>query len=76
MMEIGATCVGSIHTTFAPGSVEKGREKGYFSFGGSCVATLFQPKRVCFDDELLVHASISREVYAKMGESCGRAIEQ
>ena len=40
MMEVGATCVGGIAQTYEPGaSAQKGDDKGYFSFGGSCVAT-------------------------------------
>ena len=36
MMEIGATCVGSIVQTYEPGGmIDKGDEKGYFAFGGS-----------------------------------------
>ncbi|MGB1126875.1 MAG: phosphatidylserine decarboxylase [Opitutales bacterium] len=73
MMEIGATCVGSIHPTAGPGSVEKGDEKGYFSFGGSCTVTLFQPGRIVFEDVLLTHSAASREVYARMGEAAGRS---
>ncbi|PXA03244.1 phosphatidylserine decarboxylase [Coraliomargarita sinensis] len=71
IMEIGATCVGSIHATFAPGPVEKGQEKGYFSFGGSCVATLFQKGRLQFDEDLIEHSRQPTEVYGKVGERCG-----
>lgn len=74
VMEIGATCVGSIHSTFAPGPIEKGQEKGYFSFGGSCLVTLFQKGRIQFDDDLLQHSAQSTEVYAKVGERCGSRI--
>lgn len=70
-MEIGATCVGSIHSTAPAGMVAKGQEKAYFSFGGSCLVTLFQPGRICFDDDLLEHSARSTEVYAKVGERCG-----
>lgn len=73
VMAIGATCVGSMHATYQPGLVAKGEEKGYFSFGGSCIATIFQRGRIQFDDDLLVHAGEQREVYAKMGERCGAA---
>lgn len=71
-VEIGATCVGGIHQTFvADGPIEKGAEKGYFSFGGSCVATVFRRGVIRFDEDLLKHAAVGREVYAKMGERCG-----
>ncbi len=73
VLEIGATCVGSIYPTFAPGDVSKGQEKGYFAFGGSCLATLFQRDRISFDADLIEHAGQAREVYAPMGQRCGRA---
>ena len=72
MVEIGATCVGGIHQTYKPGqTVQKGDEKGYFSFGGSCVATIYKQGSVRFDDDLLEHVAHGREVYAKMGDRCG-----
>lgn len=73
VMPIGATCVGSMHHTYLPGPVAKGAEKGFFSFGGSCVVTLFPRGRIRFDDDLLEHAADQREVYAKMGQRCGVA---
>lgn len=73
VMEIGATCVGSIHATAAPGPVEKGGEKGYFSFGGSCLVTLFQPGRIQFDPDLLEYSARATEIYAQVGERAGIA---
>lgn len=72
-MEVGATCVGAIHQTYtAEEPVEKGAEKGYFTFGGSTVITLFQRGRVRFADDL-VRESIQhrRELYARMGDVAG-----
>lgn len=71
VMEVGATCVGGMHSTFEPGRVEKGGHKGYFSFGGSCVTTIFQKGAIRLDADLLEQAAQGREVYAKMGERCG-----
>ncbi|MGB0417113.1 MAG: phosphatidylserine decarboxylase, partial [Coraliomargarita sp.] len=73
VIEIGATCVGGIHQAFAPGAVSKGEEKGYFSFGGSCVATLFQRGAIRFDKDLVEQSAHATEVYALMGERCGIA---
>jgi phosphatidylserine decarboxylase len=73
VMEVGATCVGGMHATFEPGTVEKGGHKGYFSFGGSCVSTIFQRGAIRLDTDLLEQAAQGREVYAKMGERCGEA---
>ncbi len=71
VMEVGATCVGGMHSTFTPGTISKGDDKGYFSFGGSCVTTVFKKGAIQFDDDLNTHAANGREVYAKMGERCG-----
>ena len=70
-MEIGATCVGSIHQTYAPGdAVEKGAEKGYFAFGGSSTILLFEPGTVTLSDDLLKTSGEMIELYAKQGTSC------
>ncbi|CAA6696801.1 MULTISPECIES: archaetidylserine decarboxylase [unclassified Lentimonas] len=72
VMEVGATCVGGMHSTFEPNSqIEKGADKGYFSFGGSCVTTVYKKGAIRLDDDLLAQAAAGREVYAKMGEQCG-----
>jgi phosphatidylserine decarboxylase len=73
VFEVGATCVGGIHQTYAQGAVEKGSEKGYFSFGGSCVTTVFQKDAIQLDADLIQHSSAGIEVYAKMGQRCGVA---
>lgn len=72
MVEIGATCVGSIEQSFRPGEpVEKGAEKGLFRFGGSCVVTLF-PSGVCsLAHDLRVQTERHRELYARMGDRMG-----
>lgn len=68
IVEIGATCVGSIRQTYAPGSkVEKGGEKGYFEFGGSSVMTLFEPGAVVLAADLQEHSSQQTELYARVG---------
>lgn len=73
VVEVGATCVGGIHQTYSPGAVLKGAEKGYFSFGGSNVTTIFQPGTIKLDGDLLTHTADGMEIYAKMGERCGVA---
>ncbi len=73
LVEVGATCVGSIRQTYHPGHpVVKGEEKGYFVFGGSCVLTIFEPGRVKFKGVLLEHSAQQREVYGRMGEEMAR----
>jgi len=74
VLEIGATCVGSILQSYVPGRhVAKGEEKGLFAFGGSCVVTVFAKDRICFDADLVSSSAEQREVYARMGQSLGRS---
>jgi len=71
-VEIGATCVGSIHQTYlADKPINKGDEKGYFSFGGSSTITIFEPGRVKLSKDLLENTAIQRELYAYMGDTLG-----
>lgn len=73
IVEVGATNVGSIVQTFAPGrEVAKGEEKGYFQFGGSAMLTLFEPGRVTLAADLLEHSAAGHELYAHMGDAAGR----
>lgn len=68
VVEIGATCVGTIVHTAGAGAVACGDEKGYFRFGGSCVITLFEPGRVTLAEDLLAAAAEGRELYARVGD--------
>ncbi len=72
VLEIGATCVGSIHQTYTPGKlVEKGAEKGYFAFGGSSTITVFEPGRIQLCEDLLENSSRQCELYSLMGSRMG-----
>jgi phosphatidylserine decarboxylase len=74
MVEVGATNVGSIQQSFVPGRpVKKGDEKGFFAFGGSCVITIFQSRRIRFEPDLVATSSEHIELYAKMGDKLGMA---
>jgi phosphatidylserine decarboxylase len=73
LLEIGATCVGTIAQTFQPGrAVEKGAEKGYFAFGGSSTITIFEPGAVQLEPDLADHSSRQTELYAKVGTCMAR----
>lgn len=72
LLEVGATCVGTVIHTATPGQpVKKGDEKGYFRFGGSCFITIFEPGRIRFSDDLVENSAQGREVYARMGDVAG-----
>lgn len=68
LLEIGATCVGTIRQTFMPGqAVAKGAEKGYFAFGGSSTITIFEPGAVKLEADLAHFSSRQTELYARVG---------
>jgi len=72
LLEIGATCVGSICQTYSAGTpVSKGDEKGYFRFGGSSTITIFEPGRIQFDADLIEQSQQHRELYARVGDHLG-----
>jgi phosphatidylserine decarboxylase len=73
-LEVGATNVGGTVQTYQPGPVDRGAEKGYFKFGGSCVILLFEPGRIRFADDLVSHSREQREVYARMGDRLGERV--
>jgi phosphatidylserine decarboxylase len=75
ILEIGATCVGTIRQTFPSGMpAAKGAEKGYFAFGGSSTITLFEPGKIRLAEDLLHHSAQGTELYAKMGTTMARLI--
>ena len=72
-IEIGATYVGSIEQTYQPDQpCAKGGEKGYFSFGGSCLILLFEPNRIVFDQDLVEFSEKKMEVRGLLGQSLGK----
>ena len=74
LIEVGATNVGSIQQSFIPSRpVAKGEEKGFFSFGGSCVISLFTRGRITFDADILEQSASQIETFAKMGDRLGTA---
>ena len=74
MFEVGATCVGTIKNLFAAGSpAAKAAEKGFFTFGGSCVITVFAKGRIRFDDDVVAQSARQIETYARMGDRLGVA---
>ncbi|MDA1274782.1 MAG: archaetidylserine decarboxylase [Verrucomicrobia bacterium] len=75
MLEVGATCVGTMEHTYVPGAeASKGDEKGYFRFGGSSTILLFEKHRIRLDEDLAASSRKHRELYAKMGDRMGAAI--
>ena len=69
---VGATCVGSVHLTSKDNTnIKKGDEYGYFSFGGSCVITLYPSKKIAFREDLIDQSGKGFECYFKFGTRLG-----
>lgn len=73
LVAVGATNVGGIEETFAPGrAAAKGDERGYFRFGGSWVATLFEPGKVRLAEDLTAATGEGVELLARFGTPMAR----
>ncbi|WP_235297429.1 archaetidylserine decarboxylase [Portibacter marinus] len=69
---VGATMVGTIHTTYVPENpVHKGDEMGYFTFGGSSILFLVTSQDFMIDQDLLDNTRNGFETAVKMGEKIG-----
>lgn len=76
IMEIGATCVGSIIQTYTPEQyVRKGEEKGFFKFGGSTIILLLQKNFLKIDNDILDNTKNGIETGILMGEKIGKKID-
>src|SRR5690606_5395252 len=75
IMEIGALGVGSIHQSYGAGSrVQKGQEKGYFSFGGSTSLLLVKEATLEPLEEILEKNKEGYEVLVRLGETIAQKI--
>lgn len=73
LVAVGATNVGGIVETYAAGRpVAKGDERGYFRFGGSWVATLFEPGKVRLAEDLTAATGRGLELLARFGTPMAR----
>ena len=72
MMEVGATFIGSIIQTFHEHFVGKGEEKGYFKFGGSSIALIFEKDKIEIDNDLLENTRSNYETSILMGEEIAK----
>lgn len=71
-IDVGATCVGSIHQTFTPHTLQaKGAEKGYFEFGASSLILLFEKDVIKFEEDLVAATKRGLEIRCLMGQSMG-----
>lgn len=75
LCEVGATMVGTIIQSYAPGAdVRKGEEKGWFKFGGSTVILLLEKGRACIDADIIKNTKKGYETRVRMGERVAAVI--
>lgn len=74
-MEVGAMLVGRIVNHEEKGSAIRGKEKGYFQYGGSTIIVLIGPEQVQIREDILQSSALAEEVPVKMGEVIGHALE-
>lgn len=74
-MEVGAMLVGRIVNHEGKGTAIRGKEKGYFQYGGSTIIVLIEPERVKMREDILKGSALAKEMPVKMGEVIGHALE-
>ena len=72
-MEVGAMLVGRIVNHEGAGRAVRGREKGYFQYGGSTIIVLTEPGKVKIREDILKSSALGRETAVKLGEMIGHA---
>ena len=70
-MEVGAMLVGRIVNHEGEGFAERGKEKGYFEYGGSTIILLLKKGAAKINQEILDNSSAGRETPVKMGCAIG-----
>ena len=72
-MEVGAMLVGRIVNHEGAGRAVRGREKGYFQYGGSTIIVLTEPGQVKIREDILKSSALGQETAVKLGEMIGHA---
>lgn len=74
-MEVGAMLVGRIVNLEGEGIAVRGKEKGFFEYGGSTIILLIKKNMVRLRPELLENSAKGIESPVKMGEMLGETTE-
>lgn len=70
-MEVGAMLVGRIVNLQGQGQALRGKEKGFFEYGGSTIILLVKKNTVIIDEKILHNSQAGVESPVKMGEMIG-----
>lgn len=69
-VEIGALTVGKI-VDYGDMSVTKGKEKGYFKYGGSTIILFIENDKVVIDKDIIQQSKLGNETIVNIGEKIG-----
>lgn len=70
-IEVGALFVGKIVNHDQACLITRGKEKGYFEFGGSTICLMFEKDSVIIDEDLITNTIDGFETAIKMGQTIG-----
>ena len=73
-MEVGAMLVGRIVNLEGEGNAERGKEKGFFEYGGSTIILLVKKDMVKLNQDILDKSQAGIESPVKMGQTIGSKI--
>ncbi len=73
VVEVGAMMVGRINNRHPKGRVERGEEKGFFSFGGSTIVVLMKKEVCVIDEDITKNSAEGAETVVRFGEKIGTA---
>lgn len=73
-VEVGAMLVGRICNHHGQAAFFRGREKGYFAYGGSTIVLLLKQGVVTLDPALMENTQNGQETIVRMGEPIGVAL--
>ena len=73
-MEVGAMLVGRIVNHQGQGFAERGKEKGFFEYGGSTIILLIKKDTAKIKDQILASSQAGIESPVKMGQMIGEKI--
>ena len=73
-MEVGAMLVGRIVNLEAEGMAERGKEKGFFEYGGSTIIILLKKDAAKINEKIIINSRNGIETPVLMGESVGQKI--
>ncbi len=70
-MEVGAMLVGRIVNLEGEGTAVRGKEKGFFEYGGSTIIVLLKKDAAVINENILKNSATGIETPVKMGEQIG-----